>query len=261
MNTLKETVKAQLAGKQYTLLAILLGINAFNILVRFMSVAFMGTTSVTAQFASSALSFVIAFLNGAIWFVFLQVAKNKSYAVKDLNITFPKVLYLILCSFIVEFLVLGITYGLVLLMTMIPFASILVLFITPFISILVIPLNGMIAFQIAEGSVKVFQTVRNALSWVKMSVRPCISAVLPYFVWIMVFAMLQQSIYYNIFLDSSVTSIYNVFDLLLQGSTGWTNFGICFGLEILSLLGSCYFLVRTYTTIANLYLQIKEGTM
>lgn len=252
MDLIKNAVKRQLAEKRFLLLGLLLAVNVLALAAQVGAITLLGSTSFVAQLGANFFSFLIMFLNGAIWFVFLQTARGQSTAFKELGIGFREVLLLILGAFTVQLIVMALTYVLLLVSNLIPFLGIFVLYLLPLVSIMVIPLNGFIAFQIKDGNPRVFAIVRGALGLLKQYIFPCLQAVLPYFVWVMLFSLVQQLVFANV-LQVEATSFLGLYQSGLANGFDMSALLVAGTMELLNVAMMAFLMVKTYLTIANLY--------
>ncbi|MGL5541663.1 MAG: hypothetical protein ACRDBX_08545 [Erysipelotrichaceae bacterium] len=252
MDHIKNAVRSQLAEKRFLLLGLLLAVNLLAVVAQVGAITLLGSTSFFAQLGANFFSFLIMFVNGAIWFVFLQAARGQSTRFQDLGIGFREVLLLILGSFTVQLVVMAVTYVLLLLTNLIPFLGIFVIYLLPLVSILVIPVNGFIAFQIKDGNPRVFAIVRGALGLLKKYFFPCLQAVLPYFVWVMLFSLAQQLVFANV-LQVEATSFLALYQSGLQTGFDMSTLLVSAAMELGNVAMMAFLMVKAYLTIANIY--------
>lgn len=257
-NIIKNQVKEQLKGKQLFFFGLLISINVIMIGFRVFTFTMEGSTSVLYSLSSNIISLLIALINGVAWIYFIRVARNQSVKFKELDITFTKALYLMLTAFMMDFLVLLISFITLFVCSMIPgIGSFIYLFITAMISIIVIPINGYLAFQINDGEYKVMPLFKTALSYIRSNMNDAIRVVLPYYIFSLSISFVSSMIYMNLFASTDFTNIYLVVEGYLNQSVAMPQLLIALALEVITIVGGAYFLMRVYLGLANLYDMIK----
>lgn len=249
----KQLLKDQLSNYEKTLFMILLVINLAMFGVRFISLTVLGDSSnLLMQFASSVLSIIVSLLNGLAWFYFLDAVRAKQVSFKSIKVQPNQILYLVLCAFLMEFLIIFLTFGSAFVTLLIPFVgAYLLLLITPFISIFALAMNGFIAFQIYDGEFKIVELFKNAFKLIKDNVAICLNAIIPYYLFTILFSLVASQIY--VFLFTEINSFFSALAAFGAGEIGVTSLIIPFVLELASILVMVYLLVRVYLKLANIY--------
>lgn len=253
-NIIKEQVRNQLKGKQALFFGLLITINFIMIGFRVFSYSLSDSTSFTVALATNVISLAIALINGLAWIIFIRTVRNQSIKLKDLDITFNKALYLMLTAFIMDFLVVGASFLVLMLTAFIPgIGAFIYLFISAMISILVIPINGYLAFQVNDGEYKVFTLFKRAFSLLKSNVNDAIRCVLPYYIFVLLISFISSSVYLSIFTSADITNIYHVIAAFTNNTVALPQLSIAIALELISIVGGAYFLMRVYLGLGNLY--------